>query len=273
MANPQKENGYIPVSNEIADALMRVNLSAYESRVLWFLFRKTYGWNKKVDWITLSQFSACIGLDRRLIHRALKGLSSKKMIVINRDDKFKIRYGFQKDYGDWILEPKNIKLSSKEMTSVINRDDGLSSKEMTKLSSKEMNNKRHYTKDTIQKTSGVVLPVWLDEKLWNDFKEHRKAMKAKLTPKAEELAIKALTKLKDLGNDVRSVVEQSIMNGWKGLFEIKQGGNGNARTTTNFKDKHGSGLSPEQEREADAINAEYYRRKALEAANKTAGNT
>lgn len=51
------------------------------------------------------------------------------------------------------------------------------------------------------------------------------------------------------------------------------GGNGNARTTTNFRDKHSSGLSPEQEREADAINAEYYRRKALEAANKTAGNT
>jgi uncharacterized protein YdaU (DUF1376 family) len=57
------------------------------------------------------------------------------------------------------------------------------------------------------------------------------------------------------------------------LLEIKQGGNGNARTTTNFRDKHSSGLSPEQEREADAINAEYYRRKALEAANKTAGNT
>jgi len=57
---------------------------------------------------------------------------------------------------------------------------------------------------------------------------------------------------------------------WEGR---QQGGNGNARTTTNFRDKHGSGLSPEQEREADAINAEYYRRKALEAADKTTGDT
>lgn len=50
------------------------------------------------------------------------------------------------------------------------------------------------------------------------------------------------------------------------------GGNGNAGTTTSFRDKRNPGLSPEQEREADAINAEYYRRKALEAANQTTGN-
>lgn len=120
---------------------MRVNLSAYETRVLWFLFRKTYGWKKKTDWITLSQFSLCIGLDRRLIHRALKELSSKKMIVIERDDGKRLRYGFQKNYEKW-------KLSSKKMT-VIDSDDQLSSIQIP-------------TKETIQKketTSLVNEPV------------------------------------------------------------------------------------------------------------------
>jgi phage replication O-like protein O len=139
MANPQKENGHIGIANEIAEALMKINLSPYESRVLWFLFRKTYGWNKKDDWISLSQFSKCIGIDRRLVHRALKQLSSKEMIVINKDDSYHITYGFQKDYEKW-------KVSSKKMT-VISRDDGVSSKQMTKLSSVEIP-----TKDTIQKT-------------------------------------------------------------------------------------------------------------------------
>jgi len=46
----------------------------------------------------------------------------------------------------------------------------------------------------------------------------------------------------------------------------------NAGTTTNFRDKRSPGLSPEQEREADAINAEYYRRKALETADNVTGN-
>lgn len=143
MTNPQKENGHVELANEIVEALMRINLSAYETRVLWFIFRKTYGWQKKSDWIALSQFSKEIGLDRRLIHRSLKGLSSKKMIVINRDDRFRIRYGFQKNYEKW-------KVSSKKMT-VINRDDKVSSKEMTEVSSKEIPTKETITKDNITK--------------------------------------------------------------------------------------------------------------------------
>lgn len=141
MANPQAEDGHIDIANDIAEALMKINLSAYESRVLWFLFRKTYGWKKKTDWIALSQFSGCIGLDRRLIHRALKSLSDRKMIVIERDDGIRVRYGFQKDYDKWISDvPKKShiktipihaviqKPSSKGMTTVIERDDELSSK-------------------------------------------------------------------------------------------------------------------------------------------------
>ena len=143
MANPQLEDGYTPIANEIAEALMRINLSAYESRVLWYLFRKTYGWGKKTDWISLSQFSKCIGIDRRLVHRAIKQLSSKEMIVIERDDSQRVRYGFNKHYDKW-------NLSSKEMT-VINRDDTLSSKEMTQLSSIQIPTKETITKETITK--------------------------------------------------------------------------------------------------------------------------
>jgi phage replication O-like protein O len=130
MANPQLGNGYTPIANEIVEALWKVNLSAYESRVLWYLFRRTYGWQKKTDFIALSQFSKHIGLDRRLIHRALNGLSSKKMIVIYKDDRGRVSYGFQKNYEHW-------KVSSKKVT-VINLDDGVSSVEMTELSSKEI---------------------------------------------------------------------------------------------------------------------------------------
>ena len=148
MASPQLDNGYTPIANEIVEALMRINLSGYESRVLWFIFRKTYGFKKKTDWIALSQFSKAIGLDRRLIHRAIKKLSSKKMIVIQKDDGVRVRYGFQKDYTKW-------KLSSKKMT-VIQRDDELSSKEMTRVSSKEIPTKETITKETIQKKRTIL---------------------------------------------------------------------------------------------------------------------
>lgn len=148
MASPQLEDGYIKIANEIAEALMTINLSAYESRVLWFIFRKTYGFQKKTDWLSLSQFSDLIGLDRRLVHRAIKGLLSKGMLVIERDDGQRVKYGFQKDYTKWIkdtIKPSHGKkiqqikensaelsskgmMSSKGMTTVIERDDELSSK-------------------------------------------------------------------------------------------------------------------------------------------------
>jgi len=144
MANPQTDDGYTPIANEIVEALMKINLSAYESRVLWFLFRKTYGWNKKTDRISLSQFSQYIGLDRRLIHRAITSLSSKQMIVIYKDDTFNVSYGFQKDYDKW-------NLSSKKMT-VIDSDDKLSSIQMTKLSSIQIPTKETTKETTKEKT-------------------------------------------------------------------------------------------------------------------------
>ena len=147
MASPQKENGFTPIANEILEALCKVNLSPYESRILWFLFRKTYGWKKKSDRIALSQFSKGLGLDRRLVHRTLKNLSTeKKMIVISRDDKNRPTYGFQKDYSKW-------RMSSRKMT-VISRDDRVSSTEMTGVSSAEMNTKETITKETLQKKRG-----------------------------------------------------------------------------------------------------------------------
>ena len=222
---PQVENGFTPIANEIMEALMRVNLSAYESRVLWFLFRKTYGWSKKTDWITLSQFSTCIGLDRRLIHRAIKSLSSKKMIVINKDDTFKIRYGFQKDYKKW-------KLSSRKMT-IINRDERVSSKEMIELSSKEIPTKESITKETIQKKKDIVLPEWLDKKTWDEFKKMRVSIKKKMTPYAEELMIKKLDKLRQIGNPPTEVLERSIEGGWQGIFEIGGSNGGNNPRGTN----------------------------------------
>jgi phage replication O-like protein O len=120
--SPQLEDGYVQIAREIGEALCRVNLSPYESRVLWFIFLKTYGFKKKMDWIALSQFAKSLRLDRRLVHRALRSLSSKKMTVIGRDDKNRPTYGFQKDYSQW-------KVSSKKMT-VICGDDGLSSPEI-----------------------------------------------------------------------------------------------------------------------------------------------
>jgi len=100
MAKPQLEDGHTKIANEIVEALARVNLSAYESRVIWCIFRKTYGWNKKSDRISYSQFEELTGMDRRHLGRTIKLLVERRMITCQGEGQ-QLDYAIQKDYDLW----------------------------------------------------------------------------------------------------------------------------------------------------------------------------
>ena len=70
MANPQIEDGYTKIANELLEAFSKHNFSAYETRVLMAIIRKTYGWNKKSDFISVSQNQEIKDMDRRHVSRA-----------------------------------------------------------------------------------------------------------------------------------------------------------------------------------------------------------
>lgn len=54
-------------------------------------------------------------------------------------------------------------------------------------------------------------------KIWDEFKQHRKELKKKLTPTSTERLFKMLQKQPD----PIAVIEQSIEKGWQGLFPLK----------------------------------------------------
>lgn len=107
MANPQLENGYVRISNELVEALSKTHLSSYETRILWCLFRKTYGWNKKTDCISYSQFEKDTGIKHWNIGRTLKRLISRKIITANEIGQY-VEYGIQKDFTSWQPVSKQI---------------------------------------------------------------------------------------------------------------------------------------------------------------------
>ena len=145
--SPQLEDGFTKIAHEIMEALAKINLSPYESRVIWFLLRKTYGWKKKSDWIAGSQFRTGLGgLDRRHIWRAAKSLAKRDIIVISTDDTGNPIYSFQKDYSKWTA-------SCKKMTPVISTDDKRHLYRHT-LSSVEAHTKETLTKDKEYMASG-----------------------------------------------------------------------------------------------------------------------
>jgi phage replication O-like protein O len=99
-ASPQAEDGHIDVANEIAEALAKINLSSYESRVLWAVFRKTYGWHKKTDQISITQFQKITGMKRRHVSRTLSKLLQRNIVTQIGDSRI-TTYGFKKDYTKW----------------------------------------------------------------------------------------------------------------------------------------------------------------------------
>lgn len=100
MANPQRENGHLDIANEIADALCHTNLSGYESRILWAIWRKTYGWNKKADMVSYTQLSKLTGIERGHCARTVTKLEVRRLLSVDRSG-WHPRIGFQKNWELW----------------------------------------------------------------------------------------------------------------------------------------------------------------------------
>jgi len=98
MAHPQLENGHTRIANEVLEHLIRVHLSPNQWQVLLCIIRKTYGFNKKVDYIANFQIVEATGLGKEVVSRCLRGLTD--MNLLNRNKK---HIGIQKDWELWKL--------------------------------------------------------------------------------------------------------------------------------------------------------------------------
>lgn len=116
MARPQKENGYIAIAFEIWEALIRTRIPGQAMQVLMVILRQTYGWDKKEDQISLSQFQKATGLSKVAVCKMIKKLLDMKLITKkgNGVDTGAIAvYSFQKDYELWKPLPKKVTLPKK----------------------------------------------------------------------------------------------------------------------------------------------------------------
>lgn len=121
MANPQKENGYTAIANELFEALCRIRVNGEARQVLDVVFRKTYGFNKKEDRIALSQFVDITGLKKQTVCKALNKLKYMNLIVVtqkgNAEDNI---FNINKDYTTWKPLPKKVTNKGKVLVGRIN---------------------------------------------------------------------------------------------------------------------------------------------------------
>jgi len=88
--------------------------------------------------------------------------------------------------------------------------------------------------DSIKEPSAFALPDWITQnpqllESWESFVDMRKRIKHKLTSRSAALAIGELQRLKSAGNDPVDVLNQSVLNDWRGVFEVKGKSNGGFR--------------------------------------------
>lgn len=110
MANPQTENGFTKIADEIMDALIKIRIPGEARQILDVILRKTYGWNKTSDQIHLSQFEEMTGLVRPSICRAIRKLLQMNLITktgsaismfTKKGNDIAATYSFQKDHEEW----------------------------------------------------------------------------------------------------------------------------------------------------------------------------
>lgn len=84
MANPQKENGYTPIANEIMEAIYSSPFNSTQLKILLFILRYTYGFSRKEHKMSLNFISKGTGISRRYVSSELKKLVDLNIVQITK---------------------------------------------------------------------------------------------------------------------------------------------------------------------------------------------
>ena len=165
MASPQVEEGFTQIANEILERLALCHLPPNYWRVLLVIIRKTYGYQKKVDYIANCQIVESTGLGKEVVSRALKHL--EEWNIVTRSGR---NIGFQKDWERWdLLAESSTKVSrtankpklAEQLTKLAESSTKVSSHIVTQK--KERNTLSNSTKESIKKKYGEFSNVLLTD--------------------------------------------------------------------------------------------------------------
>lgn len=146
---PDTNKGFIQIAcgdkdNDILMALAGHKLGGTELSVVLCVIRKTWGWKKKEDWISLTQFEEITKRSRQAIINAINQLVKKNILVKKTVPGVKTVYCFNKIFSSWDNQPV-------KKTVPVQKTSTTSKENCTSLVKKTRPTKDTITKDTIQK--------------------------------------------------------------------------------------------------------------------------
>lgn len=232
------DDGFTRIANELLEAVMHAGLSQHQLLVFMAVMRKTYGFNKKSDWVSNEQLSELTGI---LPHKC----SAAKSVLVKRGILTQTGrvIGINKTVSEWSSLPVKGTEKKTYLKKVTLPESGKKSLPESgnayypnKVNTKDKHTKDKHTKDNKDNINNppkspravsfdalaVQLPDWLSAEIWSSWVAYRRDLKKPIkSQQTVTQAINLLDRCRLNGYSPEEIINQSIANGWQGLFEPK----------------------------------------------------
>ena len=217
---------FIPNSFQVPTAFVdevMSQISDVAAKLYLIICRKTRGWHKEVDSISLSQFQKISGKSRPTITKALAELIQVGLVVECESTVHGNSFKLNDDCAvGWMLKVPSKKsllpLVKILYTQKTLSKDTLQNKKINKKSKSE-SEKPKAEKPNAFDAKAIELPVNVNRDLWIQFVDMRNSIRKPLTENAVNLLIK---KLVGFGDQANQSLEASIIGSYQSVYPPKQ---------------------------------------------------
>ncbi|HED4122985.1 TPA: replication protein [Klebsiella variicola subsp. variicola] len=227
------DDGFTRIANELLEAVMHAGLSQHQLLVFMAVMRKTYGFNKKSDWVSNEQISVLTGILPHKCSAAKSALVKRgiltqtgRVIGINKAvsewSSLPVKGTEKKPYLKKVTLPESGKKSLPESGNDYYPNQVNTKDKHTKDNKDNINNPPKSPRAVSFDASAVQLPDWLSAEIWSSWVAYRRDLKKPIkSQQTVTQAINLLDRCRLNGYSPGEIINQSIANGWQGLFEPK----------------------------------------------------
>ncbi len=227
------DDGFTRIANELLEAVMHAGLSQHQLLVFMAVMRKTYGFNKKADWVSNEQISMLTGILPHKCSAAKSALVKRgiltqtgRVIGINKAvsewSSLPVKGTEKRPYLKKVTLPESGKKSLPESGNAYYPNQVNTKDKHTKDNKDNINNPPKSPRAVSFDASAVQLPDWLSTEIWSSWVAYRRDLKKPIkSQQTVTQAINLLDRFRLNGYSPEEIINQSIANGWQGLFEPK----------------------------------------------------
>lgn len=116
MANPQTENGFTKIANELLGEIIKRDFSKRELKVIFAVIRFTYGFNRKEAELSVRFISESTGIKFHHLSTTINDLATKNILILSESETRKQGRNLKlnKDYDTWNINSSQNSNSSQK---------------------------------------------------------------------------------------------------------------------------------------------------------------